>query len=183
MSLMYDVPTALEEAQMLHKLGWTYTAIAERLFVSRTTIRNWLNPAAYEKAKASSRDWYYRNKTEVNKQRVRRLQVDPYRETLKRRERRWRVPEETKEQEARSRCRKHGALVELTADESERLLSFYAAAERLNETHGFCLYHVDHVVPTSRGGKHHPDNLQVIHGYINYKKRAQMPEEFEQDGN
>jgi hypothetical protein len=38
-------------------------------------------------------------------------------------------------------------------------------------------YHVDHHMPLSKGGKHHPDNLWVIHAAENLRKGAKLPAE------
>lgn len=52
---------------------------------------------------------------------------------------------------------------------------FYAKARRLS-LEG-TEHHVDHIIPLSRGGKHHPDNLQVISAVSNMKKGAKLPDE------
>jgi 5-methylcytosine-specific restriction endonuclease McrA len=38
-------------------------------------------------------------------------------------------------------------------------------------------YHVDHRIPISRGGLHHPDNLWVIPATENLRKYNKLPEE------
>ena len=38
-------------------------------------------------------------------------------------------------------------------------------------------YHVDHCIPLSEGGQHHPDNLWVIPAVDNLRKGAKMPAE------
>ena len=35
-------------------------------------------------------------------------------------------------------------------------------------------YHVDHITPLSKGGKHHPDNLQYLPAVINLKKNTSL---------
>jgi hypothetical protein len=35
-------------------------------------------------------------------------------------------------------------------------------------------YHVDHIIPLSKNGKHHPDNLQYLPAAVNLSKRANM---------
>ena len=46
-----------------------------------------------------------------------------------------------------------------------RMTEIYIQAKRLGSD-----YHVDHIVPLSRGGKHHPDNLQIVTAEYNLKK-------------
>jgi 5-methylcytosine-specific restriction endonuclease McrA len=45
--------------------------------------------------------------------------------------------------------------------DNEKILSFYREAERLTEETGI-IHHVDHIIPISKGGLHHQDNLQVL---------------------
>ena len=59
---------------------------------------------------------------------------------------------------------------------------------RIQDEQGYCckycqadtsvLFHVDHVVPLSRGGSNWPTNLQVLCPSCNLRKRDKMPEEF-----
>jgi 5-methylcytosine-specific restriction endonuclease McrA len=51
----------------------------------------------------------------------------------------------------------------------EKIESFYREAERLTEETGI-MHHVDHIVPISKGGQHHHDNLQVLTATENLKK-------------
>jgi 5-methylcytosine-specific restriction endonuclease McrA len=59
----------------------------------------------------------------------------------------------------RYRTRKRNQMPE-TAD-NEKILWFYKESERLTEETGI-IHHVDHIVPISKGGLHHQDNLQVL---------------------
>jgi len=35
-------------------------------------------------------------------------------------------------------------------------------------------HHVDHIIPLSKGGLHHPDNLQILTAEENLKKGAKL---------
>jgi 5-methylcytosine-specific restriction endonuclease McrA len=35
-------------------------------------------------------------------------------------------------------------------------------------------YHVDHIIPICKGGKHHQDNLQILTGTENLKKGTKI---------
>jgi hypothetical protein len=45
--------------------------------------------------------------------------------------------------------------------DNQKILFFYKEAERLTEETGV-IHHVDHIIPISKGGLHHQDNLQVL---------------------
>jgi hypothetical protein len=40
--------------------------------------------------------------------------------------------------------------------------AIYAEMKEMNREAGFAKYHVDHIIPVSKGGLHHPDNLQIL---------------------
>jgi 5-methylcytosine-specific restriction endonuclease McrA len=57
------------------------------------------------------------------------------------------------------------------ADHSQ-IAAIYALAEKLTKLTG-SVFHVDHIRPISKGGKHHQDNLVVMTGELNMRKHAQ----------
>lgn len=63
---------------------------------------------------------------------------------------------------AKRRANMRNASVDLTEDEKNRIMSMY-----LNCPKG---YEVDHIIPISKGGKHHADNLQYLTITENRKK-------------
>jgi HNH endonuclease len=54
------------------------------------------------------------------------------------------------------------ARVALSREDKARLLAIYAECRKMNREAGSILFNVDHIVPISQGGLHHPDNLQII---------------------
>lgn len=80
-------------------------------------------------------------------------------------------PERTAAHTATRRARVAGSVAKLTADEKARVTGFYAQARAMTKLMGEP-YHVDHKKPLSKGGLHHPDNLQVLRGIDNLKKGA-----------
>jgi len=63
--------------------------------------------------------------------------------------------------------------VKLTNSEKYRIELLYKWANILGKN-----FQVDHVVPLSRGGLHHPDNMHVIPRIQNLKKKDKDPKEF-----
>lgn len=59
-----------------------------------------------------------------------------------------------------------GSIVPLTPLERADIRALYAAAQRLTETTGEP-WHVHHVTALSRGGAHHPTNMEVVPARIN----------------
>jgi len=62
-------------------------------------------------------------------------------------------------------------------EDKEKILEFYKEAERLTEETGI-LYSVDHIIPLSKGGLHHHDNLQVITLSENSRKGNKLCQPF-----
>jgi len=62
-----------------------------------------------------------------------------------------------------------GSVPPLTPDEQVREYEIYKTRYYLTESTGV-MHHVDHIVPITKGGQHHPDNLQVLTATENRKK-------------
>jgi|TARA_S200002703_G_C3625486_1_gene192076 hypothetical protein len=65
------------------------------------------------------------------------------------------------------RARKKEAAVDLT--DNERL-----AIQLIHEDAHILGWHVDHIVPLSKGGLHHPDNLQIVRSSYNLSKKDKL---------
>ena len=68
------------------------------------------------------------------------------------------------------------SMKDLSEQERKDLQAVYAERNRLNEEAGYIKYHVDHIKPLSKGGKHHPDNLQILLAEENLKKSDKYEE-------
>lgn len=69
---------------------------------------------------------------------------------------------------------------ELSAEEVKLIQQLYDQRDILNRRAGFIQYHVDHIIPLAKGGRHHPDNLRVISASDNVRKGAKVVPPFEQ---
>ncbi|MDA9474742.1 hypothetical protein XI03_09560 [Bradyrhizobium sp. CCBAU 65884] len=70
---------------------------------------------------------------------------------------------------ANRRARKRKATVPLTQDEMARIKAIYAEAETKTRETG-TTWHVDHILPLSKGGLHHLNNLIAIPAGMNLTK-------------
>lgn len=71
------------------------------------------------------------------------------------------------------RCKLASQTPDLTAAESAKIAQFYRVARALTQRTGLA-HEVDHVIPISRGGLHHPSNLQILLQADNRSKGAKM---------
>lgn len=60
----------------------------------------------------------------------------------------------------------------------KKIGEFYTEARRLTEEIGIP-HEVDHIIPISKGGLHHEDNLQILTKSENCRKSDKLPEELE----
>jgi 5-methylcytosine-specific restriction endonuclease McrA len=81
----------------------------------------------------------------------------------------YRTKEKQNNKTYRYRSKKFGELPSLTPEEQEHILLIYKECARITEETGIP-HHVDHIHPISKGGKHHPDNLQILTATENIRK-------------
>jgi 5-methylcytosine-specific restriction endonuclease McrA len=62
---------------------------------------------------------------------------------------------------------------DLSKEELDKIYKIYERSRMLTEMTGI-QHHVDHIVPISKGGLHHPDNLQILTAEENLKKGAKL---------
>lgn len=134
-----------------------------------------------------ARDWRRRNKDKVKiYNRRRRKHRGAYK-------RRWRAanpgasraylqrwfkehPGKRNEYRAAHEARKKNAVSKLTSQQRTQVAAMYVAARLMTLNTGV-RYHVDHIIPLSRGGKHHPRNLQILTAEQNQRKSAKLQKE------
>lgn len=81
----------------------------------------------------------------------------------------YRTKEKQNNKTYRYRSKKFGETPILTPEEHQRILLIYKECGRITEETGV-LHHVDHIHPISKGGKYHPDNLQILTATENIRK-------------
>jgi hypothetical protein len=85
----------------------------------------------------------------------------------------YRTKEKQNNKTYRYRAKKFGEAPILTSEEHQRILLIYQECARITEETGVP-HHVDHIYPISKGGKHHPDNLQILTATENIRKRDKL---------
>lgn len=85
----------------------------------------------------------------------------------------YRTKEKQNNKTYRYRAKKFGEAPILTSEEHQQILLIYQECARITEETGVP-HHVDHIYPISKGGKHHPDNLQILTATENIRKRDKL---------
>lgn len=84
-----------------------------------------------------------------------------------------RNPHKINQQAAKRRAWKKKQTPDLTKSQEEYIDYLYWLARDLRAITGED-YHVDHIYPLSKGGLHHPDNLQILPSDLNLKKGSKV---------
>jgi len=82
-------------------------------------------------------------------------------------------PEKIAAEKAKERQIKKEQSPVLTKEEQERVRILYEIRNLLN--HDKIEFNVDHIQPLSKGGLHHPDNLQILPNWLNGEKFNKWP--------
>jgi hypothetical protein len=69
----------------------------------------------------------------------------------------------------RRRCKKKNSSIYLTANEKEKILLLERTRQEIQTETGRA-YHIDHILPLSHGGIHHPVNLRILDAVENISK-------------
>lgn len=87
----------------------------------------------------------------------------------------WRIRNKDKcySNNALYRQRKYSNYETLSSKDKYLIECVYAFA-RFKTLHTGVQQHVDHIIPISKGGKHHPSNLQIITALENFKKKDKL---------
>jgi len=70
---------------------------------------------------------------------------------------------------AKRRALKRKQSPKLNDTEQQQVVEIYKRCQELTESTGI-LHHVDHIIPISKHGEHHPNNLQILTAEQNIKK-------------
>lgn len=108
-----------------------------------------------EKAAHQRREWARKNKDKMNAYKIKWARNNRDKRTV------W---------EAHRRALKFRATVYLTTADKKEIENMYKLAQDKTKDTGF-QWHVDHIVPLTKGGLHKPTNLQVVPARWNIRKR------------
>jgi hypothetical protein len=122
-----------------------------------------------EKVREYNLLWVKQNREKVNLKNRLWKQKNPERYKEFQRKYNASVPEKKRKHAAARRCKKKNQSPLLTENQKKIIECFYIQAERLTKRFGFN-FEVDHILPISKGGNHHPSNLQVLPMKINRAK-------------
>jgi len=116
---------------------------------------------------------YYKTYYEDNKDLIREKQKKYYYKTIpaqKERSRKWASKNLAKRAEKSARRRALKLQQTPPNADQNKIDAIYEERTQLNKEAGYIKYHVDHIIPLSKGGLHHEENLRVITATENLSK-------------
>ena len=141
-------------------------------YIKNTIIRLKL----YKERNKQKIDEYHKNYRQENKQKQKTHFAKYYNKDKKNsvnRVLKWEKenPEKNNEIIAKRRSQKKHGIISLSKEQRKIMRCFYKQADRLEKRFGL-QFHVDHIIPLSKGGLHIPTNLQVLPARLNLKKNS-----------
>lgn len=117
-----------------------------------------------ESCLAMNRKWVRENR-EKDRRRRRRYQRENYEVLYRKRLERPNFHAQSAYHSSLRRVRLRGQTPDLTDAEINKINLYYTISDYLGSD-----WSVDHIVPITKGGLHHPDNLQIVHAPENSRK-------------
>lgn len=123
--------------------------------------------------------FYLENKEKILAREVARKRNNPISFLLSAKSWRDRNPDKVKLALAKSCAKRRSQMSScvLTLAEKAKTRLIYGFCSILNSLHPKTMFGVDHIIPISRGGLHHPDNLRVTTKSFNSRKWAKLDHE------
>ena len=151
---------------------------ADEISERRKVLRNARRAAHREEFNASRRAYREQHKDRLNAARRDRYAADPEKEAKRKHADFVAHPEKHKAWCRNRRARVKAAVGAHTAEDVTRQHErqhglCYWCSERLGSG-----YHVDHVIPISKGGSNGPENIVIACAHCNHSKGAKLPHEF-----
>lgn len=150
-----------DRAAELRADGWTYEAIADELGRVHSTIQRWLDPEQAEISRQASR-----KRREDKPEHIKSIKQAYYQ-----------TPHGATKALAHSARRRHeneADMIGMCDRDVQLINNMYEVAYHLNKKDGPNSWHVDHLIPLSKGGIHCSENLQVVRAEENLKKNSKI---------
>ena len=123
-----------------------------------------------ERCKAWSKAWKDKNKDQVAAYSAKYREGNPELYRINARNQYRKNPAAYKQRSAQRIMEIQQEYNALSKADQQRIDAIYATANALNARDGANSWHVDHIYPRKLGGKHHPDNLQILTATENLRK-------------
>lgn len=117
----------------------------------------------------NNKRWYQKNKKKKDQYTSQWRKENPNRIKIHRKRCRQKNKAKYNLWQAKREATKLNQTPDLTREEEKRIIFIYEVAQTMKD------YVVDHIKPLSKGGLHHPNNLQILHKNLNQKKYNKWP--------